>query len=61
MNGRNAISWEKKFEYDVWYVDRVSLFLDLRILLMTVLKVFNREGISAAGQTTMTKFKGKES
>src|SRR5690606_33015152 len=49
VNGRNAISWEQKFEYDVWYVDHVSFKLDLKILWMTVMKVFKREGISASG------------
>lgn len=58
VNGRNAISWEQKFEYDIWYVDRISLALDIKILAMTILKVFKREGISADGQATMTKFKG---
>jgi len=47
VNGRNAISWEQKFEYDVWYVAHVSLFLDIKILLKTIQKVFKREGISA--------------
>ncbi|TDQ09941.1 sugar transferase [Pedobacter metabolipauper] len=58
VNGRNAISWEKKFEYDVWYVDQISLALDLKILLLTVQKVFKTEGISQEGQATMKKFKG---
>lgn len=58
VNGRNAISWEKKFELDVWYVDNMSLFLDIKILFMTVQKVFNREGISATGEATMPIFKG---
>lgn len=61
VNGRNAISWEKKFEYDVWYVENQSFMLDLKILFMTVLKVFKSEGISQDGQATMTKFKGNES
>jgi undecaprenyl phosphate N,N'-diacetylbacillosamine 1-phosphate transferase len=60
VNGRNAISWEKKFEYDVWYVDHVSFLLDIKILLKTLQKVFIREGISAEGQATMTKFKGMD-
>lgn len=59
INGRNAISWEQKFEYDVWYVDNISLTLDLKVLFMTVLKVCKSEGISAEGQATMTKFNGK--
>jgi lipopolysaccharide/colanic/teichoic acid biosynthesis glycosyltransferase len=58
VNGRNAISWEEKFELDVWYVDNRSLRLDLRILAMTVFKVFNREGISRAGHATMPEFMG---
>ena len=58
VNGRNAISWEQKFEYDVWYVDHLSFALDIKILWMTVLKVFKSEGINAAGSVTMEKFKG---
>ena len=58
VNGRNAISWEQKFEYDVWYVDNVSFLLDFRILIMTVKKVFIREGISADGSVTMDTFSG---
>ena len=58
VNGRNAISWEKKFEFDVWYVENQSLWLDVKILFMTVMKVFKSEGISQDGQATMTKFKG---
>lgn len=58
VNGRNAISWEDKFKLDVWYVDNQSFLLDLRILLLTVKKVFVREGISAAGEATMSKFEG---
>ena len=59
INGRNAVSWSERFELDVWYVDRLSLWLDLRILFMTVLKVIKREGISAEGQATMTEFMGQ--
>lgn len=58
VNGRNAISWEQKFEYDVWYVENQSLWLDIKILLLTVKKVFISEGISAEGQATIEKFKG---
>lgn len=58
VNGRNAISWEQKFEYDVWYVENRSFWLDIKILFMTVMKVFKSEGISQDGQATMTKFKG---
>lgn len=58
VNGRNAISWKQKFDFDVWYVDHISFVLDLRILLLTIRKVFVREGISAEGQATMEVFKG---
>ncbi len=61
VNGRNAISWEQKFEYDVWYVENQSLWLDFKILLLTVKKVFVSEGISQEGQATMEKFKGSDS
>jgi sugar transferase EpsL len=60
VNGRNAITWEKKFELDVWYVDHCSVFLDIRIILMTLLKVVRREGISAAKEATMPEFMGSE-
>src|SRR5690554_5401833 len=58
VNGRNAISWQQKFEYDVWYVDNTSLWLDIKILFLTLKKVFVREGISQDGQATMEVFKG---
>ncbi|HEX6038652.1 sugar transferase [Longimicrobium sp.] len=58
VNGRNALSWDEKFRLDVWYVDHRSLALDLRILWMTVRKVFVREGISQPGHVTMEKFRG---
>ena len=58
INGRNALSWEEKFRLDVWYVDNQSFWLDLRILALTVKKVFVREGISAAGEVTAAKFTG---
>lgn len=58
VNGRNAISWPKKFALDVYYVDHLSLALDLKILLLTVKKVFVREGISSSTSVTMEKFKG---
>ena len=58
VNGRNSISWEKKFEYDVWYVDNVSFLLDIKILIMTVLKVVKSEGINEQGQATSEEFKG---
>ena len=56
VNGRNELSWQEKFELDVWYVDHRSLRLDARILLMTVAKVLKREGISASGHATMPEF-----
>ena len=58
VNGRNAISWEQKFEYDVWYVDNQSLWLDIKIIFLTLKKVFVRDGISAVGEATMSKFTG---
>lgn len=61
VNGRNAISWEEKFKLDVWYVDNWSLWLDLKILFLTVIKVFKREGISAENHVTMSEFKGNGS
>lgn len=61
VNGRNAISWEQKFIYDVWYVDNQSFLIDVKILLLTVKKVFNRDGINGEGEVTMSKFTGKSS
>jgi lipopolysaccharide/colanic/teichoic acid biosynthesis glycosyltransferase len=58
VNGRNALSWEEKFQLDVWYVDHWSLWLDIKILWMTLVKTLRREGISAAGEATMTRFIG---
>lgn len=58
VNGRNAISWQKKFELDVWYVDHCSFLLDLKIVFFTIKKVFSREGISQKGQATMELFNG---
>lgn len=58
VNGRNAISWEQKFKFDVWYVDNISFSTDLKILVLTVLKVANADGISGSGTVTMTKFEG---
>ncbi len=58
VNGRNALTWEEKFKLDVWYVDNWSLWLDIKILFMTLVKVFKREGISADGHVTMPEFKG---
>jgi len=58
VNGRNAITWQDKFRYDVWYVDNWSLWLDIKILLMTLWKVVKREGISQPGQATTEYFMG---
>lgn len=58
VNGRNAISWQQKFEYDVWYVDNMSFASDMKILWLTLKKVIVREGISQEGQATMEAFKG---
>lgn len=60
VNGRNAISWEEKFKLDVWYVENQSFWLDIKILFLTVKKVFVKDGISADGEVTMTKFEGSE-
>ena len=60
VNGRNAISWEQKFEYDVWYVDHGSFGFDLKILVLSVLSVLKREGISQQGHATMEKFSGTD-
>lgn len=57
-HGRNSITWAKKFEYDVWYVDHISFLLDCKIILLTIQKVFKREGISAEGQATAEAFNG---
>jgi sugar transferase EpsL len=58
INGRNALSWDEKFKLDVWYVDHQSLWLDLRILFLTVWRVVRRDGISAQGEATMSEFMG---
>ncbi len=58
VNGRNAISWEEKFNLDVWYVDHQSLWFDIKILWLTVKKVLVRDGISAEGEATMPRFTG---
>ena len=60
VNGRNTVSWPQKFEYDVWYVDHVSFWLDMKILFLTVMKVFRAEGISSATSVTMEKFHGNK-
>jgi len=59
INGRNAISWEEKFSLDIWYVDNVSLWLDFKILFLTIWKVLRREGISHDGYACMPEFKGQ--
>ena len=61
VNGRNAISWEEKFKLDVWYVNNQSFWLDIKILWLTVKKVLVRDGISAEGEATMSKFTGTKS
>ena len=61
VNGRNAISWEDKFKFDVWYVDNQSFWLDIKILWLTVLKVVRRSDISQDGHVTMEKFRGHDS
>ena len=58
VNGRNALTWKQKFEHDVWYVDHQSLWLDTKILVLTLWKIFRREGIDQPGQATMEEFKG---
>lgn len=60
VNGRNALSWDEKFKLDVWYVDNRSLWLDLKIIVLTIKKVFLRDGISADGEATMPKFTGRK-
>lgn len=60
VNGRNAISWEQKFDLDVWYVDHLSFWLDMKILFMTLVNVIRREGINSDTATTMKRFTGSE-
>lgn len=60
VNGRNAITWEEKFKLDVWYVDHQSIWLDLKIIALTLLKVLKREGISHTGHATMEEFWGTQ-
>jgi len=59
VNGRNAISWEDKFRLDVWYVDNWSLWLDVKVIFMTVARVLQRQGINAAGEATISEFRGE--
>jgi lipopolysaccharide/colanic/teichoic acid biosynthesis glycosyltransferase len=58
VNGRNTISWKQKFEYDIWYVDNCSFLLDVKIVWLTIIKIFKREGINAAGSATISAFNG---
>jgi lipopolysaccharide/colanic/teichoic acid biosynthesis glycosyltransferase len=58
VNGRNSISWKQKFEYDVWYVDNISIILDIKIVKMTLIKVLKSEGVNTSGTITMESFKG---
>lgn len=58
VNGRNSLSWEEKFKLDIWYVENQSFFLDLKIILLTLLRVFRRDGISSEGHVTAEKFRG---
>ena len=60
INGRNAISWEQKFKLDTWYVEHQSFWLDIKIILLTIKKVLVRDGISAEGEVTMSKFTGSD-
>jgi sugar transferase EpsL len=60
INGRNAISWEEKFQLDIWYVDNWSLALDIKIIFLTIIKILKREGISQEGQATMSEFMGEQ-
>lgn len=60
VNGRNAISWKQKFDFDVWYVDHLSFFLDIKIIFLTIKKVLVREGINQQGQSTMEFFTNNE-
>ena len=60
VNGRNTITWEEKFSFDVWYVDHISLCMDLKILFLTFIKIFKREGINATTEIAMPRFKGSE-
>jgi sugar transferase EpsL len=60
VNGRNAINWEQKFKYDVWYVDHQSFLLDMRIIWITVLKIFKPEGINQQGHATVDRFEGNQ-
>jgi len=60
VNGRNNLSWQEKFEFDIWYVENRSFFLDMKILWLTVVKVFKREGVSSHGHATSVRFEGND-
>lgn len=60
INGRNAINWEKKFEYDIWYVENWSVLLDIKIILLTLIKIFKGSGVNASNDVTMDTFKGSK-
>lgn len=60
VNGRNSISWKKKFDFDIWYVDHHTFWLDLKIIVLTIKKIFLQEGIAEPGEVTMSKFKGNK-
>ncbi|HDS1758575.1 sugar transferase [Pseudomonas sp. M5] len=60
INGRNALSWQEKFELDAWYVENRTFLLDLKIIALTIVKVFKRDGVSANGEVTMPKFQGNK-
>ncbi|MGC8866334.1 MAG: sugar transferase, partial [Bacteroidales bacterium] len=60
VNGRNALTWKEKFELDVWYIDNMSFFLDIKILMLTIFKVFKREGINSQGSVSGVPFNGNE-
>jgi lipopolysaccharide/colanic/teichoic acid biosynthesis glycosyltransferase len=60
VNGRNSVSWQQKFELDVWYVENRTVWLDIKIILLTLKKVIGRDGINAEGEVTMSKFTGNE-
>ena len=60
VNGRNAISWKKKFDFDIWYVEHHTFWLDLKIIVLTIKKILLKEGITGPGEATMSKFKGNK-
>jgi sugar transferase EpsL len=60
VNGRNAITWERKFDFDLWYIDNQSLWVDLKIIFLTMWRIINRSGVSQPGQVTMEEFMGSQ-